>query len=172
MSAIIGTIIGGIIGASASLIAVFLTYKLQACKEEKERKRQLESIISIIYSELKVEKSTWQQKPTISRYKKLKGFDLLLLKGLQDMLSSKSILYLMDTYYNLNRIYTAMDKIDEEYLKRLFQANEDNSAEQNTNSLIDRLVSNHQDDAIRTLDKCISEIEQEAKLKGWKIKSG
>jgi hypothetical protein len=66
----------------------------------------------------------------------------------------------------------AMDKIDEEYLKRSFQPNEDNSAEQKRNSLINLLVSNHQNIAMQTIDECILQIKRESELRGWKIKSG
>jgi hypothetical protein len=165
-------ILGALIGVGATLIGVFFAYKLQAGKEEKERKQQLESILDIINRELIVEKSVWERKPTVSRYKKLEGYDLLLDRELQDMLSINLVRDLKSAYFNLNRIYMAMDKIDEEYLKRSFQPNEDNSAEQKRNSLINLLVSNHQNIAMQTIDECILQIKRESELRGWKIKSG
>jgi len=167
-----GALLGAVIGVAGTLIGVIVNHKLQAGKEEKERKQQLESILDIINRELIVEKSEWERKPTISRYKKLEGYDLILNRGLQDMLSINLALNLKSAYFNLNRIYMAMDKIDEEYLKQSFQHNEDKSAEQKRNSLIDLLVSNHQNIAIQTIDECILQIKRESGLRGWKIQSG
>ena len=166
---------GALIGAGATLIAgslvILITYKLQAWQREKGRIQQVVSILSIIYSELKVEKSAWEQKPKSSSYKKLIGFDLLKEKGLQDVLSISLVQSLMDVYLNLSRMYSLIDNFEEEANKLYFQLDgfSENIAQQKRDFLIDQLVSSQQGLVINSIDRCISRIQHESKLRGWKI---
>jgi hypothetical protein len=148
VASLVGGVVGGGIGLISALEATRYAQRLRGCKDEIKRNKQLKSILSIINSELKVQKATWEQRTVHPDWQnKLIGFNLLMAGEIVDMLSNDLVTDLMSVYLNLERVYQILDsfrRYDSEELMNLH---------------LNRFVSEQQSLALSFIDRCVSKVE-------------
>jgi hypothetical protein len=127
-------------------------------------------VLEIILAELKTERQDWENGSIYAEYKRLIGFDLLITKGLQDMLSDDGdlLMELMAVYRNINRFRLMADTYGEEANKAYFLIDEKVAMEKR-DYLLKTLADKFQLVAIAAIDKCIPQVEKRLNTLGSKL---